>query len=164
MPERFALDPSLQLDELASYHEDLIASLGLYFSPSNPAFDARFAGKRIVRSAFFVLTRLEASFKMDFEFRCEKRLKDGLSRYFRKVSKRRKDAVRLDEDILEGWKMHSDISPEPSRAIGELRGAFKFRHWLAHGRYWSPKLGRRYDFDSIHLLASAIVSGFPFES
>jgi hypothetical protein len=45
--------------------------------------------------------------------------------------------------------------------IGELRSAFKFRNWLAHGRYWTPKLGRNYDFESLYLLADAVFSPLP---
>jgi hypothetical protein len=159
MPKQFVLDSALQLDELASYHQDVVASLRLYFNPSNPAFAARFLGCRPdevkealashleetdVRSAFFVLTKLEASFRIDFYFRCEKRLKDDLSTYFRNVLKLRKHktTVRFDEDILEGWKRHTSGSKD----IAALRGALKFRHWLAHGRYWNPKLGRKYNF------------------
>src|SRR5271169_3530447 len=114
MPRRPALDPALQLDELVSYHQDIEASLRLYFSPSAPAFTARFFGKRPdevkselnsrldesdKRSAFFALTSLEAMFRVDFAFRCNERKKDPLSRYFRDVRKERPDRVRLDEDI-----------------------------------------------------------------
>lgn len=34
---------------------------------------------------------------------------------------------------------------------------------LAHGRYWTPKLGRKYDFDQIYALAESIHQRFPFE-
>jgi hypothetical protein len=68
--------------------------------------------------------------------------------------------VRLDEDILEGWKMHGTA---PARLIGQVRGAFRFRHWLAHGRYWLPKLGQKYDFEGVYFMAGAIVSSFQFE-
>lgn len=37
--------------------------------------------------------------------------------------------------------------------LGELAGAFRYRHWLAHGRYWQPKLGRKYDYLSVFGLA-----------
>lgn len=171
MPKQFTRAPTLELDELHSYHKDITDSLRLYFNPSNPTFAARFVGKRPdevkqdlasrleesdVRSAFFVLTRLEASFTIDFAIRCKGRRRDPLSKCFREVERRR-DRVRLDEDILEGWKRHR---PEWSREIGELRGAFKFRHWLAHGRYWTPKPGGRYDFAYLHLMAEIIISGF----
>ena len=94
MPKQFTIAPTLELDELASYHQDLVASLRLYFNSSTSAFVARFVGKRLdevrqelrsrieeseFRSAFFVLTRLEASFRIDFDRRCKKRSKDALS-------------------------------------------------------------------------------------
>lgn len=174
MPKRFALVPTPQLDELAFYHQDIMDSLCLYFSPSAPTFAARFLGKSAaevrreldsrlnesdVRSTFVVLTSLEATFKVDFDVRCRKRLKDNLSIYFREVEKKRKDAVRLNEDILEGWKRHEPL--DTSGLISDLRGAFKLRHWLAHGRYWNPKLGRKYDFAYVQVLAIN-VSRLPF--
>jgi len=174
MPSRFVLRQALELDELAAYHQDVLASLRLYFSPSAPTFTARFAGElqndvdaklelRLdesdVRSAFAVLTSLEANFRIDFESRRKKKLKDKLSRHFRGVEKARGDRVRLDEDILEGWKLHGAAS---ARLISEIRSAFKFRHWIAHGRYWFPKTGgRKYDFAYVHLMADAVISGFP---
>lgn len=176
MASRFKLVPSLKLDELIAYHQDIVASLRLYFSVASPSFVERFAGRspteittelasRIeeseVRSAFSLLTSLEATFRIDFDIRCRKRLKDSLSVHFRGVEKSRGGKVRLDEDILEGWKRHSNAS---SGLIGDLRGAFKFRHWLAHGRYWTPRLGRKYDIEYVALMADSIISGFPFVS
>ncbi len=176
MPRPFNLVRALELDELAAYHQDAVSSLRLYFSPLAPTFVARFAGEtpedvegqlrtRLdesdVRSSFAVLTSLEANFRIDFDFRCRKRLKDNLSVYFRSVERERGDKVRLDEDILEGWKLHTTGS---AALIGELRGAFRFRDWLAHGRYWMPKLERKYDFNYLHLLADGILSQFNLES
>jgi hypothetical protein len=173
MARQFVLDPTLKLDELAAYHEDVVASLLLYFSPTAPTFTARFAecsqdavnevlASRLdesdIRSAFAVLTSLEAIFRIDFDDRCRKKLKDDLSRYFRSIKKAHGDRVRLDEDILEGWKRHTNAS---ARDIGAIRGAFKFRHWLAHGRYWIPKHSK-YDFESVRSMAESIISGFPF--
>jgi hypothetical protein len=164
------------LEELAAYHEDIVASLRLYFSPNAPTFAMRFAGLSLdevyielterldeseLRSTLALLTSLEASFRIDFDSRCRQRLKDDLSGFFREVEKARGDRVRLDEDILEGWKQHSSAG---AILISQLRGAFTFRHWLAHGRYWVPKLGRQYDFDFVYTMTDAIVSGFPFES
>jgi hypothetical protein len=37
--------------------------------------------------------------------------------------------------------------------ISDLRGALNYRNWLAHGRYWVAKLGRKYDFFSVLTLA-----------
>lgn len=176
MPKRFAEVPELQLNELDSYHRDVEASLRLYFSPSAAVFAARLVGKgpeelkqelklRLdesdIRSTFFVLTSLEATFRVDFDVRCRKRKKDVLSVYFRAVEKKRKRAVRLDEDILEGWTRHEPLAK--SRLIRELREAFKLRHWLAHGRFWTPKVPPKYNFSYVHLMADGIISAFPFE-
>jgi hypothetical protein len=170
------LVPNLTLEELAAYHEDIVASLRLYFSSAAPTFTTRFTGLSLdevdveltrrldeseLRSAFALLTSLEASFRIDFDSRCRQRLKDDLSIFFREVEKTRGDRVRLDEDILEGWKRYTSAE---TILINQLRGAFNFRHWLAHGRYWTPKLGREYDFGFVYTMTSAIVSGFPFES
>ena len=143
----------------------------LYFSPSNPTYDERFVGRREddvrqelksrieeseTRSALVLLTRLEASFKVDFDIRCKKRKKDPLSRHLREVEKKRKERPHLVVDILEGWKVHHT---ELSGAIGELRGAFKVRHWLAHGRYRVPS--PNYNYYSIRRIADGIINEFP---
>jgi hypothetical protein len=86
------------------------------------------------------------------------KLKDGLSRAFRAICKRKPDYVSLEKDIFDTW---SSYASGAHPLIGELRSAFKFRNWLAHGRYWTPKLGRNYDFESLYLLADAIYSKLP---
>jgi len=173
MPKRPVLIPTLKLDELAAYHQDTVGALRLYFSRINPRFEERFVGKtqdevdrelqsRLdeseLRSSFVVLTSLEANFQVDFGFRCRKKLKDDLSRHFRKLEKERGTKVHL-EDILEGWKAYGGVPPAE---IGEVRGAFKFRHWFAHGRYSEWKFGRKRDFFTVRLMAERITSEFPF--
>jgi hypothetical protein len=174
---RLALDPSLELVEIAAYQKDIELALCLYFSPAAPTFESRFVGKSMrevsdelairldeseLRSSLILLTSLEASFRLDFLDRCGRRLKDDLSRYFRKVEKSQGDRVRLDEDILEGWKQNGGVPPALTQ---QLRDAFKFRHWLAHGRYWPPKLGRKqYDFAFVSLMAATVVSVCGFEA
>jgi len=85
MPRQFTSFPTLEIDEIASYHQDVMESLRLYFSPLNPVFEGRFFGKTAesvrhqlasrleeldARSTFVVLTSLEAAFRMDFAARC----------------------------------------------------------------------------------------------
>jgi hypothetical protein len=101
---------------------------------------------------------LEAAFRVDYECRCQRKMKDDLSRAFRAIYRSRKTSVSLDEDIFEAWGQNST---ESRQLIGELRGAFKFRHWLAHGRYWKPKLGRKYDFSYVYLLAENVLHALP---
>jgi hypothetical protein len=69
--------------------------------------------------------------------------------------------VPLAEKIFEIWRT---VYPETSYLIGELKGAFRFRHWLAHGRYFQPKLGRKYDYEGLYLLAISVLTQFPLFS
>jgi hypothetical protein len=173
---RLALDPSLELVEIASHQRDVELALRLYFSPAAPTFESRFIGMSMHevsdllalrldesdrRSSLVLLTSLEASFRLDFQQRCGRRSKDDLSRYFRGIEKSQGERVRLDEDILEGWQRHGTIS---ASLVQQLRGALKFRHWLAHGRYWPPKFGRKYDFALVSVIAANVVSECGFEA
>ena len=58
------------------------------------------------------------------------------------------------------WKKVAGIK---ASTISFLKDAFKYRHWLAHGRYWTLKAGKkRYDFYELYNLA-AEVDTFPFK-
>jgi hypothetical protein len=85
-----------------------------------------------------ILTRLEAAFRTDFDQRCRRRKRDAISRDFRVLRKTRGLQIGLETDIFDTWRKHL---PELGGLIGDLRGAFKFRHWLAHGRYWFRSWG-----------------------
>jgi hypothetical protein len=160
--------------EIAEYHDDVLSSLKLFFSEKLRVLTADFRNRDAIanlltlrpqetdqRSAFFILASLEAAFRIDYERRCQKRMKDDVSRAFRAIYNSRKSRVSLDDDIFEAWRKNSTGS---GPLIGELRAAFKFRHWLAHGRYWEPKLGRKYDFNSVYSLADAVLNAFPFQT
>lgn len=165
---------NLDAGSIHQHFQDSTRSLNLYFDPSSPDYFIRFAAysaaelraeltahlhETELTSSLTLLACIEAMFQLDFRARCARRLKDPLSRSFRQLNKNRK-RVRLDEDVLESWYTHA---PSAKSAISNLRGALQFRHWLAHGRYWLPKLGRRYDYTDISVLAAQIAS-FPFEA
>jgi hypothetical protein len=158
----------------AKYHNDVLASLRLYYSKDNPGFDRRFLGssqdevnkERLereeetdLRSCFAVLSALEAAFRIDYLQRRQGKRgkKNEVSRAFRQSPQGRHGRVRLD-DILEVWQV---VYPNWKCVASELRSAFKFRHWLAHGRYWKPKLGRRYDFQYLYPLAVEVLEEWP---
>ncbi len=98
------------------------------------------------QACLFLIASAEAALRVDFLCRVYNRGRDDVSRAFRSVYVRScrhsKPNVRLDEDILNIWTAKV---PGSKSTIGEFRGALNYRHWLAHGRYWVPKLGRRYD-------------------
>lgn len=162
------------LADIADHHQDLLASLRLYFNESSPEFTARFAGYirsevstelslRIdeidMSSSLAVLTSLEATFRIDYLQRCYMKDKSPISRHFRGIYRRKRQRASLEDDIFAGWvSLEGRYRP----LIGELRGAFRFRHWLAHGRYWTPKLGRRYDYSDVFTLGEETLETIPF--
>lgn len=98
------------------------------------------------QTSLFLLAATEATVRADFLERVYTRKKDAVSQTFRKVYKTRcnhnKVKVRLEEDILDVW---GNQLPSTKPDVSRLKGALKYRNWLAHGRYWVPKMGQRYD-------------------
>jgi hypothetical protein len=78
----------------------------------------------------------------------------------RKIHTQKGSRASLEEEILPAWRKYTDVA---SGVISDLRGALKYRHWLAHGRYWVPKLGRKYEYHDIYALAHAVFAAFPLE-
>lgn len=165
----------LQLPQIALHHSDVDGALRAYFNPASSQYSIRFSGYLPVEvrielderlsegeksSIMTILSSMEAAFRIDYLQRCYLKKKDRLSRAFRKIHKHYASRANLEEEILGAWAVHSSVS---SSLIGDIRGAFKYRHWLAHGRYWVPKLGRKYDYDSVYLLAQRVHNEFPFE-
>ncbi len=162
----------LDLDDIAAHYSDVEAALRQHFL-HNSNLGNRFVGftnadlyevleQRLEEEgrsvALSILAALEAVFRIDYLQRVYTKKKDDLSRAFRELYKDKGSHVSLEEEILDAWVKYSDVR---NVLIGDLRGAFKYRHWLAHGRYWKPKLGQRYDYDGIYLLAESIFNSFP---
>ena len=108
---------------------------------------------------FDLLAAAEAAIRVDFRNRVDNRKKDDVSRQFRRIDKKKGKKVALQEEILDVWKK---FRPTAKRAVGDFNGALNLRHWLAHGRYWTPKLGRTYSpadvYDIAHNLLKAIAT------
>ncbi len=163
----------LDLDDIAVHYSDVEASLRQHFLHISKLGD-RFVGftstelfevlehrleEQSRSGVLSILAALEAAFRIDYLQRVYTKKKDILSRTFRELYKEKGSRVSLDEEILNAWLEHSDAR---NSLVGELKGAFKYRHWLAHGRYWKPKLGQRYDYHSVYELAVSILNSFPF--
>jgi len=114
-------------------------------------------------SSLTLLSFLEAIFRVDYLTRCYRKEKDDLSRKFRVIYKKKANRASLENDILEIWKKHCYDSEkrEYLNLISELIGTLKYRHWLAHGRYWEPKLGRIFDYYYIYELSEQICNTLP---
>ncbi len=108
-----------------------------------------------------LLASVEATFRVDYLLRCRKKKKDSLSLNLRLLYRKKKEKASLEDDILEAWKENTTA---PRYLVGDIIGALRFRHWIAHGRYWDQNLGKTYDFISLYSLANAVLSSFPFET
>lgn len=165
---------NLGLDYVHTHHDDVEISLSFYFSGNYQNLPQRYFGyslkelrdelnERIqeveLSSSMALLAAVEAAFRVDYLQRCYQRDRQEISRQFRQIYKSKRHRVSLDQDILSEWvRFDANLNV----LIGELRGALKYRHWIAHGRYWTPKLGRRYDYASVFFLADEIFSTVPF--
>jgi hypothetical protein len=164
----FAIPRELEIRAVRKYHDNTIEALARYFTPGSPTFQRDFFSlpeeaaklesenqrrETDRRSCLILLSSLEAHFQVDCQLRRRRRLKDAVSKYFIGLEPDSRGRMQLDQQIFEGWKLsHKQL-------IGNLRGAFKLRHWLAHGRFWTPKnIPREYDFEDLYLMAVAITS------
>lgn len=167
-------DNNAKIDEILQQYHDSSLAIRSYFSLENPKAYELFVGlselelleqcNKVLQEnelalSLVLLSALEANFRVDYISRVEKKAKGDLSRYFRELHKNNGNRVSLEDDILEGWKSYTNIQ---QKLIGEIRSAFKYRHWLAHGRYWQPKLGQEYDFFKLQLLCENSLEQFDF--
>jgi hypothetical protein len=106
-------------------------------------------------SSMTALAALEAAIRVDYLARVYDRRKDPLSRAMRALHGEKANNARLEDELLEIWKREGSVA---SLVISEVRAAFRYRHWLAHGRYWLLKTGRTYDFTTVYEVSDAMLS------
>lgn len=111
-----------------------------------------------VAGSLLVLAEAEAVLRTDFEARVHRRGKDVVSRAFREIHKLVGKKARLEQDVLVTW---TENVPSAASAISAFRAALKLRHWLAHGRYWVPKLGQDYSAEDAFGVADALFAKLP---
>jgi len=157
----------LSLEQIAINHADLEEGLFRIFSEETPALLTRHIGKTLTQelenaltelehlSSLSILSTLEAIIRIDYIDRVKNRYRDPLSTAMREIYKRMENSVRLEDDLLRLWKENTSA---PKTLIGDISSAYKYRHWLAHGRYWTPKLGRRYDYITIYEICKNFIS------
>ena len=91
--------------------------------------------------AFNIISATEALLRIDFYKKVYQKRRSEVARAFREIHKKGNE-ISLERDILDTWK---SIVVECKNDVSDLMGLMRYRHWLAHGRYWKPKLGMRYD-------------------
>ncbi|MCY2925195.1 MAG: hypothetical protein NT031_07105 [Planctomycetota bacterium] len=93
-----------------------------------------------------LMAAAEATVRLDYFDRVVSRSKAPplVSKRFSKIDRslRRNERPDLEGDILDTWQ---DLVSGTKVPVRDFKGALTLRHWLAHGRYWHPKIGRRQD-------------------
>ena len=163
------------LPDIALYHAMAENSLRLYHSTSNPAYATAFAnmtqseinfqlGRFVeeteVLSILIIIARLEAAFRLDMRHRFFSKNPDNLSTALRRLYKRKPRSAKLDNDIFPIWRDHLD---GPGRQVlSKFKGMLKYRHWIAHGRYWhfSPN----HSYTDAYILATTILTQFDLKT
>lgn len=156
----------LSKDKIAEMFNNRCNAVKLYFSEKNPDYQFLFTGftkpelseelkehlSELENDACLtLLASIEAAFRLDYAIRCEQKDKADISKRFRDRFAEYQYKIPLEDVIFEEWKKDSRIKQS---SISFLKGAFKYRHWLAHGRYWVFKGGiNKYDFFGLYTLA-----------
>ncbi|HZY81738.1 MAG TPA: hypothetical protein VFE50_19580 [Cyclobacteriaceae bacterium] len=103
--------------------------------------------------SFDMIAAIEGLLRTHFIQKVHEREKSDLGREFRKIDKTKNQKISLEKDIIESWKR---FRTDQKKHFSDLLGLLKYRHWLAHGRYWQPKLGRQYDVHITYSIAKNI--------
>jgi hypothetical protein len=165
---------NLALNQVLLYFSDTTRAQRFYYSNASPDFAERFVGytkedlmnelesslaETEMLSVFSVLAAIEAAFRVDFLYRCKTKKRDRVSKHFRNTYRANGEKIRLEEDILDVWR---DYDARSKALISDIKGLFQYRHWLAHGRYYIPRLARqKHDFHDIFALTSKALETFP---
>lgn len=112
------------------------------------------------QSSLALLGSIEAILQLDFHCLVQNKLKDPLSREFRKLKKSIQRRISLEEHILKAWQT---IYPETRPLFQPLSKAIKFRHWLAHGRYWLHR-SEKFNFYELYEIAELMQNSLPLKS
>jgi hypothetical protein len=102
-------------------------------------------------ACFDTISATEALLRVDYYKKVYNKDKSALGRIFRDVYKKKGNRISLEEDIIENWKKTSG-----NEVFSNFLGLLNYRHWLAHGRYWNPKFGRNYSFDTAFEISETI--------
>lgn len=89
------------------------------------------------QGTMMLVASFEAALRVDYLERVNGRWKDSDSKVLRRLPKRPRFHELRVEDILGAWKR----ATMRTQAVGCLVQLFKYRNWLAHGRFWVQTSG-----------------------
>ncbi|MDR2439070.1 MAG: hypothetical protein LBE12_06850 [Planctomycetaceae bacterium] len=154
-------------DEISRIFEERKYALKDFFVPKNEYFTG-FSETEIqeqlvehIREAEYdacltLLAAIEAAFRIDCDYCCRKRPRTPRAKAVRKIVQTFEgmsiDRISLNE-LFEQLLVDQSVKKS---IVNYLKQFFKFRHWLAHGRYWTFKSGEPPTFGEIYKLAQVI--------
>jgi hypothetical protein len=169
MDKRVSLSgEELDLPEIADFYATSEAATLEYFSSMSPAFQLQFAAatpdeveersteclREIdLTGSMCVMAAMEAAIRVDYLSRAYLRKKDPLSRAMRELHDKKQQHASLQDDLLPLWRDFGDVS---QKLFGLIIQAMRYRHWLAHGRYWTLK-SVAFDFSTVYGLVDALL-------
>lgn len=164
-------------EAIMDYYDAALSALKLKFERQHAVLKYSTASERenlfesarlelSIEAGFMLLAYVESLFRSDFVLRIENRKwKDSLTSYYRKTynPSLRPYQYSLDS-IFYGWRHESqECDKKMGDIIANLPQYFKYRNWIAHGRYWvfdEQNYIRRYKFDSLCILVDEIHTCF----
>lgn len=115
----------MSVEEIADYFEDSLDEIELVF-------------------ILHLVAIAEGIIRADYYKRVRDKMKDPISKKFRILQKDTEKKSKLDKPIIPIEDI-IDVLQESGINSNELKPLFKYRNWLAHGRYWVFKGKNSYD-------------------
>ena len=109
-----------------------------------------------------IVASAEASLRVDYLRRAlrGKVKKNKIDKKFQELYHQKGTRVSLRDEILEIWK---EVHPSCTNAIGDFRSVLNVRDWFAHGRYWTPNFGRKYNATLVFNISKNLFDSFPYD-
>lgn len=168
----------LSFDDVINQKDMVDKALTIMYSDNNVNFESLFVGRskkevesekeKVMRESdkthsLLLLTSVEAIIRLDAEERYRNRGKDILSKKIREVYRSRKN-IKLEDHLIAA---RIEVEPELKRFYDALKIAFKYRHWLAHGRYWESNIqqikNNNFEFTNLRLIIHNVISNSEFK-
>lgn len=167
----------IDMDYVVHKKSMLDRSINLMYSIKNTDYHADFVGlskdeiekekesllkENDTTHCLLLLTAIEALIRLDSDEKYCNKKKDPLSKKIKEIYDRTKgERIKLDDDLINARMSEDDVSLR--RFYIDLKTCFKYRHWLAHGRYWDPKRVSKVNFDSILIVMQSILGSTNYD-
>jgi len=160
----------IDIDYVVQKKTALDHAISLRYSTKNPDYSADFIGyssnevvyerdallkENDTTHCLLLLTSIEAIIRLDADQKYCNKKKDPLSRRIKGIyDDTQGTRIRLEDDLINA-RINED-HPQIAKNYNDLKTCFKYRHWLAHGRYWSLRINKNFDFNSILIVILSI--------